>query len=84
MIIRILNSMKKDRNHKKGPVRNKEYTSEINNTLEGINCRLEEVEDQISNLENKIEKTPKQSSCTWRVSRDKRKKNPLQIDRWQV
>ena len=33
MITGILNSMKKDRNHKKGPIRNKNAISEINNTL---------------------------------------------------
>ena len=37
MIIRIFNSVKKDtETTKKGPVRNKEF----NNTLEGINSRL--------------------------------------------
>ena len=31
--------------------------SEINNTLEGINSRLDEAEDQISDLEEKVENT---------------------------
>ena len=34
----------------------------INNTLEGINSRLDEAEDQISDLEDKVEKTTRQSS----------------------
>ena len=33
---------------------------EINNTLEGINSRLDKAEDWISYLENKVEKTPRQ------------------------
>ena len=36
--------------------------SEINNTLEGINSRLDEAQGWISDLENKIGKTIKQSS----------------------
>ena len=35
---------------------------EINTTQKGINSRLDEAEDQISDLENKVEKTPRQSS----------------------
>ena len=42
MIIKILNSMKKDiETIKKRPIRN----NEINNTLEVINSRLDEAED---------------------------------------
>ena len=56
MIISMLNSMKKKhRKHKKGQVINNAI-SELNNTLEGINSRLDESEDEISNLENKVEK----------------------------
>ena len=36
--------------------------SEINNTLEGIKSKLDEAEDCISDLEDKVEKTPRQSS----------------------
>ena len=36
---------KRYRNHKKGPVRNNAI-SEISNTLEGIDSRLDETEDQ--------------------------------------
>lgn len=36
--------------------------AETKNTLEGFNSRLEEDEDWISKLEEKIEKTPIQSS----------------------
>ena len=46
---------KRCRYHKKGPVRNKECNIRINNKLEGINSRLDEAEDQISNLEDKVE-----------------------------
>ena len=56
MIIKILKSMKNPRNHKKGSVRNKHATSEISNTLEGINHRLDEAEDRISDLEDKVGK----------------------------
>ena len=35
---------------------------DITNTLEGINRRLDEAEDWISDLEDKVEKTPNQSS----------------------
>ena len=45
IIIKILNSMKKDI----GPVRNKEWNI-WNDTLEGINSRLDKAEDQISDL----------------------------------
>ena len=51
MIIRILNNMKKrQRNQKEDQSEIKNATSEINNTSEVINSRLDEAEDQISNL----------------------------------
>ena len=63
MIIRMLNSMKKDiETIKKGQSEIKNTISEINNTLEGINSRLDEAQDQISDLEDKVEKTPSQSN----------------------
>ena len=34
--------------------------SAINNTLKGINSRLDEAEDQISDLEDKVEKKHRQ------------------------
>ena len=34
---------------------------EIKNTLEGITCRPDEAEDRISELEGKVEKTPRKS-----------------------
>ena len=34
----------------------KNAISEINNTLEGINSRFDETGDQISDLENKVQK----------------------------
>ena len=43
MIIRILNSMKKDMETIKRMSEIKNAISEINNTLEGINSRLDEV-----------------------------------------
>ena len=55
MIIRILNSMKKDRNHKNGSEM-KNTIPKINNTLEVINGRLNEAENQMNVLENKVEK----------------------------
>ena len=57
MIIRILNSMKKDiKTIKKDKSGIKNAISEINNTLEGINSRLDEAEDQISDLEDRVGK----------------------------
>ena len=35
--------------------------SKIKNTLEGIKCRPDEAEDRISELEGKVEKTPRKS-----------------------
>ena len=46
MIIRILNSMKKDiETIKKGQSEIKNAISETNNTLEGITCRTDEAQD---------------------------------------
>ena len=57
MIIRILNSMKKDiKTIKKDKSGIKNAISEINNTLEGINSRLDEAEDQISDSEEEVDK----------------------------
>ena len=57
MIIKILNSMKTDiETIKKGQSESKNISSEINNTLEGINSRLGEAVDQISDLEDKVGK----------------------------
>ena len=57
MIIRILNSMKKDIEIiVKDQSEIKNAISEINNTLEGMNSRLDGAEGQISDLEDKIEK----------------------------
>ena len=57
MIIRILNSMKKDiENIKKGQSEIKNAISDINNTLEGIESRVDEVNDVISDLEDKVER----------------------------
>ena len=39
----------------------KNTISEINNTLGGINRRLDEAEGRTSVLEDKVEKTPRQS-----------------------
>ena len=51
MIIRILNNMKKrQRNQKEDQSEIKNAISEINNTSKVINSRLDEAEDQISNL----------------------------------
>ena len=69
MIIRIFNSMKKDRDTIKNDQSEiKTAIPEINNTLEGISCRLDEAEDQISTLQDKVEKTPWQSSKKERTS----------------
>ena len=63
MITRIFNSMKKDiENIIKGHSEIRSAISEINNTLEGINSRLAETEGHISDLEDKVEKTCRQSS----------------------
>ena len=57
MIIRILNSMKKDiETSKKDQLEIKNIVSEINNTLEEINSRLDEAEDGVSILEDKVGK----------------------------
>ena len=59
MIIRILNSMKKDiETIKKDQSEIKVAISEINNTLLGvINSNLDDSEDRMSVLENKVDKT---------------------------
>ena len=58
MIIRILNSMKRDiETKKRDQSEMKNATSDINNTLEGINSRLDEAEARISDLQDKVEKT---------------------------
>ena len=58
MIIRILNCMKKDiETIKRDQSEKKNAISEVNNTLGGISSKLDEAEDQISNLEeNKVDK----------------------------
>ena len=56
---RMLNTMKKDIETMKNNQSNKECKSAIYNTLEGINSRLDEAEDWIRDLEDKVEKTPK-------------------------
>ena len=56
MIIRILNSMKKDiETMQKDQSEIKNAISERNNILEGLNSRLDEAEDKISILEDKVE-----------------------------
>ena len=65
MVIGMLNSMKKDTETiKKDQSEMKNRVSEINNTLGGRNGRLDEAEDQISNLEahGEKKKPPDQSS----------------------
>ena len=59
MIIRIINSMKKDiETIKKDQSEIKVAISEINNTLLGvINSNLDDSEDRMSVLENKVDKT---------------------------
>ena len=56
LVIRILNSMKKDIETIKDQSEIKTAISEINNILEGINSRLDEVDDRIRDLEDKGEK----------------------------
>ena len=56
IIIRILNCMEKRyRNHEKCQSEIKNAILEINNTLGGINSRLDEAENQICDLEDKAE-----------------------------
>ena len=63
MIIKLLKTMKQDiETIKKDQSEIKNAISEINKTQEGINIRLDETEDQINNLEDKSQKTLKQSS----------------------
>ena len=47
---------KGNRNYKQEPGRNEEYNFWNKNTLEGITSRLDEAEDQISELEDKVER----------------------------
>ena len=57
MIIRILNSMKKDTEIiKKDQSEINNALSEINHTMEGINSTLDEAKDQISDLEDEVQK----------------------------
>ena len=64
MIIRILNHIKKKKhiNHKNDQSEIKNAISKINNILEGINSKLDEAADQISDLEDKIERSTIQNS----------------------
>ena len=55
MIIRKMNSMKKDRTTKNDQSETENAISEIKNTLGGINSRSDEAEDCISVLEDKAE-----------------------------
>ena len=67
MVIRMLKelnenyiSLKKDiETMNKNHLEIKNTIFDMKNTLEGIKCRLDEPEDQISNLENKVKKTNK-------------------------
>ena len=43
--------------YKEQPKRDKEYNSEMKNTLEGINGRLNDTEEQVSELEDRIVET---------------------------
>ena len=45
---------KGNRNYKQKPGKMNNKISEIKNTLEGITSRLDEAEDRISGLENKV------------------------------
>ena len=57
IILRILNSIQKDIEIiKKNQSEKKNAITEMNNTLGGINNMLDEGEDQISDLEDKVEK----------------------------
>ena len=60
MILKIHNSMKNDMKKwkpgKKDQSEIKNAIFEINNILEGINSRLGETKDQISDVEDKVEK----------------------------
>ena len=56
MIIRILKRMKKDIKTIKIWLEIKNAVSQINNTLKGINSRLDEAEDCISDFKDKVEK----------------------------
>lgn len=56
MMIRMLNSMRKDRTCEKRPIENKNDIALIKNSLEGIPSRLVAAEDQISELNDKVEK----------------------------
>ena len=58
MIIRVLNSVKKDIvTIRKDQSETKNAVSGIN-TLEGINSKLDDTEDHISHLEDKVQKNP--------------------------
>ena len=61
MIIKVLNKLKKrmDEHSEKSnkelePNRAEEYNNWNNNTLEGINSRLDDKEEQISKLEDRV------------------------------
>ena len=63
MIIRILNSMRKDiETIRKDQSEIKNAVSKIYITPVGINSKLDEAEDHISDLEDKIEKNTQASS----------------------
>ena len=45
-----------DRSHKKESVRNEKYNTDMKNTSDVINIRLNEAEDEIGNLEESCKK----------------------------
>ena len=47
----------RDRKYKKERIRDEKLNTEVRNTLEGINSRLEEAEEQISDLEDRVTKS---------------------------
>ena len=72
LLIRMLKELSEDLNSiKKTPVRNQGTLIEIKNNLQGINSRVDEAKNQISNLEYKEAKTTNQKR--------KKKKGPKKM-----
>lgn len=63
--------------YKKEPIREKDAINKMKNTLEGINNRLEDTEEQIGHLEDRV-----MESC--QVEQQKKEKEKEMRELWEI